>query len=483
MRFNYKIIINILGLLVMLNGAFMFLCLPFAFYYGESWRSILLSGCITVICGVLLWLLTYRNRDKELRTKDGFLIVTMGWIFMSLFGTLPFIISGSIPSFTDAFFETMSGYTTTGASILDDIESLPKGILLWRSLTQWIGGMGIIVLAVAILPLLGIGGMQLFVAEAPGIKPDKLKPRIKDTAKRLWFIYIGLTFVEIVLLNLTGMSFYDAVNHGLTTMATGGFSTRQGSIADFNPFVQYIIIVFMFLAGTSFTLTYFGLKGKLNKMWSSEEFRAYVFVVIGFSIVVAIALMVDGIYTTEGVIRNSLFQVVSVITTTGYATADFTAWTPFLTVLFFSLMFIGGSSGSTAGGVKVVRLLILMKNTILDLNRQLHPSAVVPVRYNKKAVSMEITFNIIAFIMLYITVFVTGTIIMALMGIDFMTALGSVATALANIGPGIGSVGPADSFSHIPEFGKWFLAFLMLLGRLELFTVLILFTRYYWRKY
>ena len=484
MRFNYKIIINILGLLVLLNGAFMFLCLPFSLYFDESsWKAILLSGGITVASGFTLWFSTKNISDKELNKKDGYLIVTLGWLFMSLFGTLPFLLSGSIPSFTDAFFETISGFTTTGASILEDIESLPKGVLFWRSLTQWIGGMGIIVLAVAILPLLGIGGMQLFVAEAPGISPDKLKPRIKETAKRLWLIYIGLTFAETILLKLSGMTFFDAINHSLTTMATGGFSTHQSSVAEFNPLIQYIIIIFMFLAGTNFTLTYFGLKGKFEKMWSSEEFRAYVAVLGGFTVIVAATLFFDNIYSVEGAFRNALFQVVSIITTTGYVSADYTAWTPFLTILIFMLMFIGGSSGSTAGGVKVVRLLILMKNTILDLNRQLHPSAIVPVRYNKKAVNMEITFNIVAFIMLYITVFVTGTIIMSTLGIDFMTALGSVATALGNIGPGIGSVGPADTFAHLPSFGKWFLAFLMLLGRLELFTVLILFTRYFWRRY
>jgi len=484
MRFNYKIIINILGLLVLLNGAFMFLCLPFSLYYGESsWKAILLSGLITIGSGFILYFSTRKNSDRELHKKDGYLIVSLGWIFMSLFGTLPFLLSGAIPNFTDAFFETISGFTTTGASILNNIEGLPKGVLFWRSLTQWIGGMGIIVLAVAILPLLGIGGMQLFVAEAPGISPDKLKPRIKETAKRLWLIYIGLTLAETILLMITGMSFFDAINHGLTTMATGGFSTHNSSVAEFNPFVQYIIIIFMFLAGTNFTLTYFGLKGRFEKMWGSEEFRAYVFIVLGFTVIVGATLFFDGIYSPEGAFRNALFQVVSIVTTTGYVSADYASWTPFLTILIFMLMFIGGSSGSTAGGVKVVRLLILMKNTILDLNRQLHPSAILPVRYNKKAVSMEITFNIVAFIMLYITIFVTGTIIMATMGIDFMTALGSVATTLGNIGPGIGTVGPTDTFAHLPAFGKWFLAFLMLLGRLELFTVLILFTRYYWRKY
>lgn len=484
MTFNYKVIIHIIGILLMLNGAFMFLCLPFSIYYGEGdLLALSASGTITIVTGFLAFILTKKRQNKELRKKDGYLVVTAGWLSMSFFGTLPYLLSGAIPDLTNAFFETLSGFSTTGATILTDIESVHKGILFWRSLTQWIGGMGIIVLTVAILPILGIGGMQLFVAEAPGISPDKLQPRIKETAKRLWLIYLGLTVTETVLLLVGGMNFYDAINHALTTMATGGFSTKNASIAHFSsPFIQYVIITFMFLAGTNFTMTYFGLHGEFKKVIKNQEFLFYSLFCLTASIIVGIIIFGLGHDSFEKSIRDALFHVVSIITTTGYVTHDYTTWSSFLTLLFFIMMFFGASAGSTAGGVKIVRHILLIKNSILELKRQIHPSAVIPVRYNGKAVSRDITFNILAFIMIYISIFAFGSIVMATFGVDFNTAIGSVATCLGNIGPGIGSVGPVDNFAHLPDVSKWFLSFLMLLGRLELFTVLILFTPYFWRK-
>lgn len=484
MKFNYKVIFHILGILLMLNGLFMFLCLPFSLYYGEGdLLALSISGSITVFVGFILWQVTKNAKSKELRKREGYLVVTMGWLGMSFFGSLPYLLSGAIPDITNAFFETLSGFSTTGATILTDIESVHKGILFWRSLTQWIGGMGIIVLTVAILPILGIGGMQLFVAEAPGISPDKLKPRIKETAKRLWLIYIGLTLAETVLLWIGGMEFYDAINHGLTTMATGGFSTKNASIAHFtSPFIQYIIILFMFLAGTNFTMTYFGLHGDFKRVVKNEEFRFYFGFCFLISLLVGFIIFGLGHDSFEKSMRDALFNVVSVITTTGYVTHDYTSWTSFLSVLFFIMMFLGASAGSTAGGVKIVRHIILVRNSLLELKRQIHPSAVIPVRFNEKAVTQDVTFNILAFIMIYISIFALGSIIMATFGVDFMTAIGSVATCLGNIGPGVGTVGPEDNFAHLPGASKWFLAFLMLLGRLELFTVLMLFTPYFWRK-
>jgi trk system potassium uptake protein TrkH len=484
MNFNFKVIFNLLGLLVMLNGAFMLLCIPFSLYFYEGdFIALAIAAAITISFGGLVFLFTRKNQRKELRKRDGYLVVTGGWLIMSLFGSLPYIISGEIPNLTDAFFETLSGYSTTGATILTDIESVNKGILFWRSLTQWIGGMGIIVLTVAILPILGIGGMQLFVAEAPGISPDKLQPRIKETAKRLWFIYLGLTLAETALLWIGGMTFYDALNHGLTTMATGGFSTKNASIAYYtSPFIQYVIILFMFLAGTNFTMTYFGLHGRFEKVIKNEEFKTYALVSIILSLVVGLVIYGLGHDTLEKSIRDALFQVVSVITTTGYITHDYTAWTSFITILFFIMMFLGASAGSTAGGVKIVRHFMLIKNSLLELKRQIHPSAVIPVRFNGRAVNRDIIFNILAFIMIYISIFALGSIAMGMLGLDFMTAIGAVATCLGNIGPGVGSVGPVDNFAHLPAASKWLLAFLMLLGRLELFTVLILFTPYFWRK-
>lgn len=473
-----------MGILLLLNGAFMALCLPFAIQYkGGDWFAIALSSAITLAVGLTLRLLTKNREHKELKKRDGYIIVSGGWIVLSLFGTLPYLLSGAIPNFTDAFFETMSGFTTTGASILADIEVVPKGILFWRSLTQWIGGMGIIVLAVAILPLLGIGGMQLFVAEAPGIAPDKLQPRISETAKRLWYLYVGLTIAEMGLLMAGGVNFYDSINHSLTTMATGGFSTKNASAAHYDsPYIQYVFIVFMFLAGTSFTLTYFALKRNFKKVLRNEEFKVYVSFIAIITVVATITILVVTDNGMEKSFRDALFQVVSLITTTGFVSADYTAWAPFLTVLFFILLFVGGSAGSTAGGVKIVRHVVLFKNSFLELKRQLHPSAVMPVRINGKAIERNIVFQVLAFIMIYISIFLLGTVLLSAMNVDFDTAFGAVATTLGNVGPGIGKVGPMDNFAAMPVAGKWLLSFLMLLGRLELFTVLMLLSPHFWKK-
>ncbi|MBP9150944.1 MAG: TrkH family potassium uptake protein [Flavobacteriales bacterium] len=484
MSINYRIVIHVLGLLLMFNGLFMVLCLPASLYFNlDDLVPMGLSIAITLGTGLAAWVLTRSSEKPNIKKREGFLIVSFGWLVMSLSGTLPYIMSGSVVSFADAFFETVSGYTTTGASIITDLTAIPKDILFWRSMTQWIGGMGIIVLAVAILPILGIGGMQLFGAESPGLKTDKLAPKIRDTAKRLWLVYLGLTAAEVIALKFAGMSWFDALNHAMTTMATGGFSTYNTSAAQFTPSIQYIITLFMFLAGTSFTLTYFGLVGNLKKVLENEEFRYYAaitaFATLAVSIVVA--SVVDEPF--EKAFRDSLFQVVSVITTTGFVSADYTSWTPFITMVFFILMFFGGSAGSTAGGVKIVRHVILVKNSILELKRQLHPSAIIPVRLNGRAVDPSITYNVVAFIMTYIIMFAVGSVIMTMFGIDLLTAMGSVATSLGNIGPGLGLVGPVDNFAWLPSAAKWLLSILMLIGRLELFTVLILFTPYFWRRH
>ena len=481
-RFNIKLIGSILGLLLVINGLGMLLSLPFSLYYHEDWIPIVSASVITIIIGLPTWFILNKTAPRELKKRDGYLVVTLGWVIMSVFGTLPYLTSGAIPNFTDAFFETMSGFTTTGASILNNIEAVPKGILFWRSLTQWIGGMGIIVLAVAILPILGIGGMQLFIAESPGISAEKLKPRIKDTAKRLWLIYVGLTCLETILLMLGNMSFFDAINHSLTTMATGGFSTKNDSVAHFtSPYIHYIITVFMFLAGTSFTLTYFILKRKFKKVLGNEEFIVYLTFTIGVTLILTGFVHSTSLHVFEKNFRDTLFQVVSIVTTTGFVTEDYTAWSPLVTIAFFALLFIGGSAGSTAGGIKIVRHVVLFKNSFLEMKRQLHPNAVIPVRLNKKAIQGEVTFHVLAFMLIYFLVFSLGSIIMAWVGLDFPTALSAVATSLGNVGPGIGNVGPLNNFSAIPAIGKWVLSFLMLLGRLELFTVLILFTPFFWK--
>mgnify|MGYP002639324392 CR=1 FL=1 len=495
-KLNYKIIFYLMGLLIVVNGGFMLLSSTISFYYKDGvGNQMLIAGIVTILIGAIFMFST-KNHRKDLQKRDGYIIVTFGWIFMSLTGTLPYIFTDSIPSFTNAFFETMSGYTTTGASILNDIESVPYGVLFWRSITHWIGGMGIIVLAIAILPLLGIGGMELFAAEAPGPSGDKLHPRITDTAKRLWIIYVGYTIAETILLKVAGMSFFDAINHSLSTLSTGGFSTKNASVAHWNnqPLIQYIIMFFMFLAGTNFVLSYFMFKRKFRKILHDEEFKFYLIGIVVFTLMASLVIyyqvditqstvehpMVLGRY--ESGLRHSLFQVLAIITTTGFVSADYTIWTPFLTLFFFGLMFLGGSAGSTAGGVKVVRHILLIKNGMLEFRRTLHPRAILPVRYNSKAIQQPIVFNVLAFFILYMLSFIIGVLVFSWMGLDFKTALGGAASSLGNVGPALGDLGPVDNYASLPSPAKWWAAFLMLIGRLELFTVLILLTPYFWRN-
>jgi len=496
-QLNIKIIISFLGLTSMLNGMFMLVAVPFSIYHNEpeQW-GILQAGVTTILLGFILWFFN-RNAKKNLHKKEGYLIVTLGWLMLTFTGTLPYIFTGAIPNYTNAFFETLSGYSTTGSSILTDIEAMPKGILFWRSATHWIGGMGIIVLTVAILPLLGIGGMQLFMAEAPGPSADKMHPRITETAKRLWLIYFALTFTEFFLLKIAGMTWFDAINHAMATMSTGGFSTKNASIAHWNgvPLVQYIITIFMFIAGSNFVLTYFALKGKIRKVFKSEEFKYFFFGVIGLSILITVLIvnyqdpnLITSIHhpkpwgETESAFRHAAFQVTSILTTTGFVTADFTMWSSFATMLMFSLFFIGGSAGSTSGGVKIVRHIVMIKNSLFEFKKLLHPNAIIPVRYDGSGVPKNIIYNISAFFILYMLIFILSSILLTFFGLDFMSAIGAAASSLGNIGPALGSVSPVDNYEHLSIGAKWFCSFLMLIGRLELFTVLILLTPFFWKK-
>jgi trk system potassium uptake protein len=481
---NYKIILNITGFLLMIIGGFILTSLIFSFYYESGDHiSIIISAAITIISGFLLWYFSRRSENKDLGKREGYVIVSLVWIVMSLFGALPFIIHGAIPDYTNAFFETISGFTTTGATILTDIEALPEGLIYWRSLTQWLGGMGIIVLSLAILPILGIGGMQLFIAEVPGPTKDKIHPRIQETAKRLWGIYVLLTVLEIALLFIGGMDLFDSINHSLTTMATGGFSPKNQSIGYYtSPFIQYVLIVFMFFAGTNFTLHYYALHRNFNFLKTNDEFRYYLFFILGCTVVITLLHMRYVDFNIEESFRQSLFHVVSLTTTTGYVVSDYENWAPFSRIIFFVLLFIGGCAGSTAGSIKIVRHLLLFKNSFLELKRLMHPNAVIPVRVNERAINPSIILNVQAFFIFYILVFLSGAVVMSLMGLDFVSALGAAATCLGNVGPGIGTVGPVANFEHLPDLGKWFLSLLMLLGRLELFTVLLLLSSAFWKK-
>lgn len=468
----------------MLTGVLMMTGIPFSFYYSsDDIIPLLISGLITSLFGVLLWFLTRKTDTTDIGKREGYLVVSLGWLAMSLFGAIPFVLHGAIPGYTDAFFETMSGFTTTGASILTDIESVPAGLLFWRSLTQWLGGMGIIVLSLAILPLLGIGGMQLFSAEVPGITKDKFHPRVKETAKRLWGIYVILTGTQVVLLLIGGLNLFDSINHAFTTMATGGFSTKNASTAYFtSPFVQYVFIIFMFFAGMNFTLHYFALHMKFGSFKRNTEFKFYaIFILVAAAIIMFIHNPHHSFHFEES-FRQTLFHVVSLVTTTGYVSSDYENWAPFSRMIFFVLLFIGGCAGSTGGGIKFARHYLLLRNGLLELKRLLHPRAVIPVRFNGKAVSQEIILNVQAFFILYILLFVAGSVLLSLLGLDFLTAAGAVATCIGNVGPGIGAVGPVNNFADLPGLSKWILSFFMLVGRLELFTVLILFSPSFWKR-
>ncbi|MBN2349978.1 MAG: TrkH family potassium uptake protein [Bacteroidales bacterium] len=480
---NLRVVGFILGILLLLEGIFMASSVLVSLVYNESVTiPILLSSILTIFTGGLLWLI-FRKSNKSISKREGYIIVSSGWIFFSFFGAIPFHMSEAIPSFTDAFFETMSGFTTTGASILTDVESMPNGLLYWRSLIQWLGGMGIIVLSLVILPVLGIGGMQLFVAEVPGPTPDKIHPRIKETAKRLWGIYFIFTCAEIVLLWIGGMSFFDAVCHSFTTMATGGYSTKQESIAYFtSPYIHYVIILFMILAGINFTLSYFALHFNFRRVFRDEEFRFYLGFIAVFTLIITIILAININQPFEASFRQSLFQVVSIMTTTGFATVDYLQWMPVAIILLLILMFFGGSAGSTGGSMKIVRVVLLVKNSMLELKRLIHPSGIIPVRLNHQAVPPETVQNVLAFVSFYVLTTMTSIIVISAMGYDLESSIGAVAATLGNIGPGIGAVGPADNYAHFSDVGKWFLSFLMLIGRLELFTVLILFSPHFWKK-
>ncbi len=496
-KINKEIIANLMGVLLLFNGGFMLLSsLVSLLTHDGVTFELTLSAFFVLFLGVFIMLLS-RNHTKQIQKREGYIIVSFGWVLMSLSGMLPYLFTGVIPDISSAFFETMSGYTTTGSSILNDIESVPKGILFWRSTTHWIGGMGIIVLAIAILPLLGIGGMQLFAAEAPGPSSDKLHPRITDTAKRLWFIYVGYTLAETILLSIAGMSFFDAINHAMSTLSTGGFSTKNNSVAHWNntPIIQYIITFFMLIAGTNFVLSYFAFTGKIRKIFRDQEFKFFM-TFIGISTLIVALVLYNNVDLTlssfnhpqilgtlESSFRHAFFQVVAIITTTGFVTADFTAWTPFLTIVFFGLMFMGGSAGSTSGGVKGVRHMLMIKSGFLEFKRALHPNAILQPRHNGSILKEEVVYNIYAFFILYLLSFIFGALVFGALGLDFESAIGVAASSLGNVGPALGSYGPAFSYSELPEFGKWWASFLMLLGRLELFTVLILFTPFFWKKH
>ncbi|WP_455671843.1 TrkH family potassium uptake protein [Phocaeicola sp.] len=482
---NSKMICKIMGSLFFIEAGFLILCALLAIYYKETDLSAFLtSAAITAGAGVISSLIG-KNAERKISRRDGYVVVSLAWIFFSIFGMLPFYLSGYIPSITNAFFETMSGFTTTGASILDNIESLPHGLLFWRSMTQWIGGLGIVFFTIAVLPIFGVGGVQLFAAEATGPTHDKVHPRIGVTAKWIWSIYLGLTLAEVVLLFVGGMDLFDSVCHSLTTTATGGYSTKQNSIAAFNsPYIEYVVTLFMFLSGINFTLLFlFFLKGKFKRLFQDTEFHWYVGTVCFFTLFTTVALVITSPMGLEESFRKAIFQVISLQTTTGFISADYMTWIPVLWTLMCVIMFLGACAGSTSGGIKCIRIAIMSRVARNEFKRIIHPNAVLPVRINRQVISATTKSTVLAFIFVYITIVFSGWLLLMLFGMGFEEAYSVVISSLGNVGPGIGKCGPSYSWNGIPEAAKWVSALLMLVGRLELFTVLLLFTPGFWRKH
>jgi trk system potassium uptake protein TrkH len=451
-------------------------------HQGDVW-PFFAAAAISVVLGVLIKKSLHTSKDPGI--KESFAIVTLGWITAAALGALPFVFYGACPSYTDAFFEAMSGLTTTGATVIGNIEAQPNGILFWRSFLHWLGGMGIIVLFIAVLPGAGVGGSRLFKAEVPGPLPERIVPRIKETAKTLWMIYVGFTVVEIVLLCLGGMSLFDSVNHAFATMATGGFSTKAASVGAWkSPVIHWVITVFMLLAGVNFTLYFRALNGRSLKTFLHDaEFKFYLFVIVAATALVTLNLCISG--TFRDIIqafRHSAFQVVSIITTTGFATVDFDTWPSFSKMVLITLMFIGGCAGSTAGSIKVGRVLVLLKHTYKEVFQFIYPRAVTLPKINGFPVSERMLRTITAFFFLYMLTFAGSVLIMTGFGLDLISACSAVAATLGNVGPGLMIVGPTLTYQPIPTLGKWVLSTCMLLGRLELFTVLVLFIPEFWRR-
>jgi trk system potassium uptake protein len=479
---NVRLVLHLLGLLLLFLAGSLLLPIPFALYFADgSQFPFALAATVCLAIGGLL--VRTCNSSRELSVRDGFAVVTFGWLTFAVFGALPYLFTGAISSPLDAVFETMSGFTTTGATILTDIEAAPPSVLFWRALTQWLGGMGFIVLSLAILPMLGVGGMQLFKAEMPGPTADRLKPRIQDTAKLLWGVYVLLTAVQTVLLMFGGMTFFDALCHSFTTLATGGFSPRNASVGAFDSaYIDAVITFFMFVAAVNFSLHYYALRGRLGNFLRNEEFRIYLYLTAGIILLVMWANH-GAVYTSLlDNLRYSTFQVVSIMTTTGFGTADYALWPAVSQYLLFFAMFVGGCAGSTAGGMKVARLLLLFKHAQVQIYRLIHPRAVRLVKLGETPVDREVMQAILGFFALYIAIFAFATFLMTATGLDVISAGGSVIATLGVIGPGFGSVGPVENYAHIIPFGKVVLIGCMLLGRLELFTVLVLFFPSFWRR-
>ncbi len=482
---RWRFIANIVGILLIFLALSMLVPLLTSIYYQDDEKSTFIrSMVITATAGLCMVTLSKKQRDDSyISQKEGMTAVTLAWTAIGLFGALPFYFSLDFPTFTDAFFESVSGFTTTGASVMTSIEDASKSLLFWRSFIQWIGGMGIIVLSLAILPFLGVGGIQLYKAEVPSPVPDKLTPRLSESAKILWGVYAVITLIQIIFLFGGGMSLFDATCHAFTTMPTGGFSTKNVSVAHYDSvYFDYVIVGFMILAGINFSLHYQMLKGKTLAFWRDAECRCFLGLVLGLTLLTAWDVYGSVYASMEDAFRFAAFQIVSILTTTGYATADYEQFPGLSQVLLFVCMFIGASAGSTGGGIKCARVVVCFKYCYRELFKIIYPRSISHVKIDAAVIPDEVLRSIVGFVMLYIGLFILSSVLLACMGVDMMTAFGSVAACIGNIGPGFGTVGPSENFAHLPAMGKWLLALCMLIGRLELYTVIILFVPRFWRN-
>ncbi len=482
---NFNNVLHILGLFLFFLGLAMIPALVISFYsQGGDLKALAGAFFATSGAGFILAILFEKTEEKiSLTRREGFLIVTLAWVAAAAFGGLPFLIYGVTPTFADSFFETMSGFTTTGASVISGLDHLPRGILFWRAFTHWLGGMGIIVLAIAVLPVLGVGGMQLYKAELPSPVKDKISPRVVDTAKLLWGVYVLISLAQFFLLMLGGMNAFDAACHTFATMGTGGFSNYDASIGHFQSlYIEGVIIFFMAVAGMNFALHYRLFTGDFKSFFSDGELRFYLLIILVATAVVTIDLHLNLFYEMGKALRSSLFTVVSIITTTGFVTDNFDQWPLPSRIIILHLMFIGGCAGSTGGAIKCLRILLIIKHSYLEFYRLIHPHAVVVVKLGKQTVPADIMASIRSFFFLYISTAIAATLCMAFLGLDLISAFSAVATTLGNVGPGFGLVNPLSNFFEIPQAGKWILSFCMLLGRLEIFTVLVLFIPDFWKK-
>ncbi|MDR1810032.1 MAG: TrkH family potassium uptake protein [Prevotella sp.] len=484
-NFNFRFVLKTLGFLLLIESLFMMTAAIVAFYYHDMSGDAILTGCaVTLVSGMLLRLIGFQEYERPIGKRESFLLVALTWVVLSAFGMLPYWLSGVLPNVSDAFFETMSGFTTTGSSTITNVEIVPRGILFWRSLTQWIGGIGIIVFALALLPILGGNAAFLYDAETTGITHDKFRPRVTQVAKRLWITYLLITGILIVLLYAGPMDMFDSVCHAMATLSTGGYSTKQASIAYWNsPYLEYVIGLFMFIGGINFSLIYLAFQGQPQKLFKDEEFRWYFFIVLSFVALVAVCLCFSGIMSdVEKAFRTSLFQIIAVMTTTGFTTADYTHWGAFYSLVICLLMLFCACAGSTSGGMKVVRLVILCKNALNEFKLQVHPNAILPVRLNDTVVPVEVVTKMLAFMFLYLAILVFSFLILSFTGMGFEESVSSAVSCMGNVGPGLGSLSPSGHYADVPDFSKWYLSFLMLTGRLELFTVLSLFMPAFWKR-